>query len=130
MLHNFLQVTPEIREPSLFPTSNAENGREDNELSTDFGGGEEERQEKENEREENGFFQSKQKSRIGNLRFVQGSFQSSSRITVSASQFFYFLSLTFLFIIIILITALTYKSQKKKEIEPEIKLVSVIFNEL
>jgi hypothetical protein len=129
VLHNFLQVTPEISEPSLFPTSNAENGREDNELSTDFGGGEEERQEKENEREENGFFQSKQKSRTGNLRVVQGSSQSSSKIAITVSHFLYLLLLTFLLAIVILVTALTHIVQKKEK-EPEIKLVSVIFNEL
>ncbi len=99
-----------------------------------FGGGEEEGQEKENEREENGFFQSKQKveNETGNLQSVQGSFQGPqsreyvhSKINVYVSHFFYFLSLSFLFIIVMLITSLTYVIQTKKS-DQEIKIVSIV----
>jgi len=115
-----------------------ENGGEDNEISRVFGGGEEEGQEKENEREENGFFQSKQKveNETGNLQSVQRSFQGPqsreyvhSKINVYVSQFFYFLSLSFLFIITMLITSLTYVIQTKKS-DQEIKLVSIVYKEV
>lgn len=78
-----------------------------------------------------GFFPSEQEIRskndleidAGNIPIVQRYNQSSSRIIITVSQFFYFLSLTFLFIIIMLITVLTYTTQKKQK-ENEIKLIS------